>query len=229
MTAKDVIRVLLIEDDPMVQEVNKEFISGVSGFEVAALAGNGEEGIKLIKEVRPDLVILDVYMPKKDGIKTLQEIRKQKLETDCIVVTAAKDQETIALMLQNGAVDYILKPFKMERIRKSLEKYKQFKQKLHETETFSQEKLDAMLNISGEREPVKELPKGLNMFTLKEIMAYMNRQTEPNSAEEVANALGIARVTARRYLDFLEKEGRVKLDVQYGGIGRPVNRYIATY
>lgn len=59
------IKVLLIEDDPMVQEVNKEFIKSVPGFQVVAIAGNGEQGIQLLKEIRPDLVVLDVYMPKK--------------------------------------------------------------------------------------------------------------------------------------------------------------------
>lgn len=92
------IKVLLIEDDPMVQEVNKEFITGVSGFSVIATAADGDEGIRLIKDLRPGLVVLDVYMPKKDGIKTLQEIRKQKLEVDVIIVSAAKDKETIQLI-----------------------------------------------------------------------------------------------------------------------------------
>lgn len=63
------IKVLLIEDDPMVQEVNKEFIKSVPGFQVAAVAGNGEQGIQLIKEIRPDLVVLDVYMPKRMALK----------------------------------------------------------------------------------------------------------------------------------------------------------------
>lgn len=63
------IKVLLIEDDPMVQEVNKEFIMSVPGFQVAAVAGNGEQGIQLIKEIRPDLVVLDVYMPKRMASK----------------------------------------------------------------------------------------------------------------------------------------------------------------
>jgi two-component system response regulator DctR len=61
---------------------------------------------------------------------------------------------------------------------------------------------------------------------MNEIKAYMGLQEGPQSAEEVANALGIARVTARRYLDFLVKEGELKLDMQYGGVGRPVNKYI---
>ncbi|MCY7782229.1 MULTISPECIES: two-component system response regulator DctR [unclassified Bacillus (in: firmicutes)] len=217
-------KVLLIEDDPMVQEVNKEFITTVKGFDVCAIAGNGEEGIKLIKEKQPDLVILDVYMPKKDGIKTLQEIRKQKLEVDVIVVSAAKDKETISLMLQNGAVDYILKPFKLERMRQALEKYKQYKQKIEANDTLSQEQLDAILNIP--QQAVQELPKGLNHFTMNEVTAFLKQQTASLSAEEVAKALGIARVTARRYLDYLEKNGTIKLDVQYGGVGRPVNRYV---
>lgn len=63
------IKVLLIEDDPMVQEVNREFIKSVPGFQVAAVAGNGEQGIQLIKDIRPDLVVLDVYMPKKMASK----------------------------------------------------------------------------------------------------------------------------------------------------------------
>ncbi|MDL2031274.1 two-component system response regulator DctR [Bacillus subtilis] len=217
-------KVLLIEDDPMVQEVNKDFITTVKGVTVCATAENGEEGMKLIKEEQPDLVILDVYMPKKDGIKTLQEIRKQKLEVDVIVVSAAKDKETISLMLQNGAIDYILKPFKLERMRQALEKYKQYKQKIEANDTLSQEQLDAILNIP--QQAVQDLPKGLNHFTMNEVTAFLKQQTASLSAEEVAKALGIARVTARRYLDYLEKTGIIKLDVQYGGVGRPVNRYV---
>ncbi|MEC1612152.1 response regulator [Bacillus mojavensis] len=222
--ARKEIKVLLIEDDPMVQEVNKDFITTVNGFTVCAQAGDGDEGIKLIKEKQPELVILDVYMPKKDGIKTLQEIRRQKLEVDVIVVSAAKDKETISLMLQNGAVDYILKPFKLERMRQALEKYKRYKQKIEENDTLSQDQLDAILNIP--QQTVQDLPKGLNHFTMNELIAFLKQQTSPLSAEEVAKALGIARVTARRYLDYLEKNGTIQLDVQYGGVGRPVNRYI---
>lgn len=65
MAVKEEISVLLIEDDPMVQEVNKEFIASVPGFTIIAAAGNGEEGITLAKELQPDLVILDIFMPKK--------------------------------------------------------------------------------------------------------------------------------------------------------------------
>src|SRR6185437_6414044 len=99
---------------------NREFIESVKGFRVVAVASNGEEGITLVKKINPDLVILDIFMPKKDGIKTLQEFRKQQLASDVIVVSAAKDSETIKLMLQNGAMDYVIKPFKIQRIQQAL-------------------------------------------------------------------------------------------------------------
>lgn len=227
MTNKNQINVLLIEDDPMVREVNKEFIESVEGFRVVEVASNGEEGLSLVKKLHPDLVILDIFMPKKDGIKTLQEIRKQKLETDVVVVSAAKDSETIKLMLQNGAMDYIIKPFKLHRIQQALEKYRKYRISFNKAETVSQEQLDSLLySEQVKKRPKTLLPKGLNEFTLNEINVFVQTQKVPRSAEEVAGAIGIARVTARRYLDYLEKSGVITLDVQYGGVGRPVNRYV---
>lgn len=217
---------MLIEDDPMVQEVNKEFIKSVEGFQVIAVANDGEEGIRLVKEMKPDLIILDIFMPKQDGIKVLQEIRKQELETDVVVVSAAKDRDTIKFMLQNGALDYIIKPFKLHRMQQALEKYRQYRMSLRDSGSISQEQLDLLLHAGRSEKTVSNLPKGLNEFTLNEIVTYVKKQEEPRSAEEVARAIGIARVTARRYLDYLEKSGAIHLAVQYGGVGRPVNRYV---
>jgi two-component system, CitB family, response regulator DctR len=221
-------RVLLIEDDPMVQEVNRQFIEQVKGFTVIGVAANGVEGIQLIRELHPDLVIIDIYMPHKDGLETLKEIRSEGYEVDVIAITAASDIDTVRRVLQNGAFDYIMKPFKFERLKQALENYHSFRQALNEKESLTQKELDALLQTTEPQtfEPSGELPKGLNEVTLQKIARYLRKQTEPVSAEEVAEGVGIARVTARRYLEYLEKKGEVTLDVQYGGIGRPVNRYM---
>jgi two-component system, CitB family, response regulator DctR len=221
-------RVLLIEDDPMVQEVNRQFIEQVKGFTVIGIARNGMEGMQLIRKLRPDLVIIDIYMPHKDGLETLQEIRSEGYEVDVIAITAASDIDTVRRVLQNGAFDYIMKPFKFERLKQALENYHSFRQMLNEKETLTQKELDALLQTTESQtfEPRSGLPKGLNEVTLQKIVRYLRKQTEPVSAEEVAEGVGIARVTARRYLEYLEKKGVVTLDVQYGGIGRPVNRYM---
>jgi two-component system response regulator DctR len=218
-------KVLLIEDDPMVQEVNRQFIEQVDGFQVIGYASNGLEGIELVKKHRPDLVILDMYMPNQDGLTTLRQLRSEGINTDVIAVTAASDMETIRKVLQLGAVDYIMKPFKFERIKLALEHYTAFRTKMTERSTITQTELDQIL-LQKNEETLASLPKGLHALTLKNIKSYLSKQSVPASAEEVAEGVGIARVTARRYLDFLDHSGHVQLQIEYGGVGRPVNRYV---
>lgn len=232
--AKHLINVLLIEDDPMVQEVNRLFIERVPSFRVIATASNGLEGLTLIKELQPDLVILDIFMPNLDGAETIYEIRKEQMDVDVIVISAANDQSTIRKMLQNGAVDYIIKPFKYERLQQTLEKYSLFSSHIQAETSMSQLQLDQTIfkqshaiKLGLENNFLAEhLPKGLNQDTLKQIVELLQKQSKSLSSEEVAEGMGIARVTARRYLDFLKIEGIVDIDIQYGGVGRPVNKYI---
>lgn len=218
-------KVLLIEDDPMVQEVNKQFIEKINGFHVVGVASNGKEGLMLLEKHNPELVLLDVYMPKQNGLETMKLIRSKDYPVDIIAITAANDFETIQQFIQNGAVDYIVKPFKFERIKKALNNYKERKLQLNSKTTFSQQELDQLLHFNNTTVPEIDIPKGLNAVTLNKVLQFMTTQSEPVSAEEVADGVGIARVTARRYLEHLEREGKIKIKIQYGGVGRPVNRY----
>ncbi|MDQ0220261.1 response regulator [Peribacillus cavernae] len=228
---KESISVLLIEDDPMVQEVNKQFIERVNGFKVTDVASNGQEGLRKIMHSPPDLVILDIFMPVQDGIDTLYEIRKQQADVDVIVISAANDQKTIRKMIQNGAFDYLIKPFKFERLKQTLEKYYRFRTQVQKDNPLSQSQLDKMIfqkdqGHSADQRTKEALPKGLNEATLNQIIEFLNLQASSLSAEEVADGIGIARVTARRYLDYLKGQGVLHLDTQYGSIGRPINKYI---
>ncbi|MCY9695948.1 response regulator [Paenibacillus alginolyticus] len=227
-------RVVLIEDDPMVLEVNRQFVERVPGFEIVGTSSNGVDGIEKVRDLKPDLVILDIYMPGQNGTELLQQIRNEQLHTDAIVITAANDIPTIQRMLHHGAVDYIMKPFKFERVREALENYQIMKRRLGTESTLSQVELDQLLHGNG-GEPLPEissvrmqtdLPKGLQALTMKQVVLFLMEQHKSLSAEEVAEGVGLARVTARRYLDFLEKNKQVKLDLEYGGIGRPINRYV---
>lgn len=218
------IRTVIVEDDPMVMEVNRQYIEAVEGFKVIGTAETGFEAMTLIKEEKPHLVILDIFLPDKDGLQTLQEIRNLNIPTDVILVTAARDADTIQQVLRLGAVDYIIKPFKFERIKSALENYKSLFKKLNQKEALDQEDIDQITAVKTEP-VVEELPKGLTEVTMKQVLLYLMKSNKSLSAEEVAEGIGLARVTARRYLDYLEKTGKVKLEVQYGSVGRPVNRY----
>ncbi|MFC7062392.1 response regulator [Halobacillus seohaensis] len=224
MGKQKVIDVLLIEDDPMVQEVNRQFIEKVPNFKVVDIASDGKEGMQLAEKLSPHLIMLDIYMPGNDGVETLKQIRKQAFDIDVIVITAATDKETIRAMFQNGAIDYIIKPFKFERLQQSLMNYRTFQSQMSGNGDLQQQQIDEVIGNQLEDE-VKELPKGLNQQTLEQITHFLYENLAALSAEQVADGIGIARVTARRYLDYLQKTGEVDIDIQYGSIGRPVNRY----
>ncbi len=224
---------ILVEDDPMVREVNRQFIERVEGFKVIAMCSNGVEGYNQIVELRPHLVIMDIFMPEQDGLVTLRKIRNANLPVDVITVTAANDMQTIQQILHLGVYDYIMKPFTFERIQQTLLNYNNFKLKTFGVQDITQKELDEMIHPYREIEETSgnepllmtELPKGFNRTTLDKVLNYVKVSKEGVSADEVAAGIGVARVTARRYLDFLEKQNFINVDVHYGGIGRPINHY----
>ncbi|MGJ7034560.1 response regulator [Anoxybacillus eryuanensis] len=217
------IRVLLVEDDPMVQQINKQFVAQVDGVSVVGTAVNGEDALEKLEKLRPDLILLDVYMPKLDGVQTIRLFRECGYEVDVIIVSAASDADTIQTMLRNGAVDYIIKPFQFERLKQAIERYQSLREALKDKHV-TQQQIDEWMYKPTQVQQVS-LPKGLNETTLRQIEQYMSKTTVAQSADEVAEAIGIARVTARRYLEYLDSIGEVEKEVQYGTIGRPIHRY----
>lgn len=218
------INVLIVEDDPMVIEVNRGFVNAVPGFRVAGVARTGREAIELIEELKPDLVLLDIYLPDVDGVTTLTEIRRLGIPVDVIMVTAAQEAEIIKNVFRYGAIDYIVKPFKLSRLKAALNCYAAVHGRFDQQSLMNQDEIDS-LSLSRGHQVEEGVPKGLNEITLKQVYLYLLKEVAALSAEEVAEGVGLARVTARRYLDYLEKTGKVVLELQYGSVGRPVNRY----
>jgi two-component system response regulator DctR len=219
------IQVLLVDDDPMVLQVNREYVQATEGFRVVATARNGAEALAVAAAAQPDLILLDVYMPDKDGLAMLRELRSQGIPSDVILVTAAQDAPTIQTALRHGAVDVIIKPFRFHRLRSALEAFRKLKSELGGSPSLSQEQLDRVLRQAPPQAPSDEPPKGLNDLTLRQVLEYLTVPREPCTSAEVAEGLGISRVTARRYLEYLESLGKVRVEPQYGGVGRPQNRY----
>ncbi|NRD77283.1 response regulator [Bacillus sp. BRMEA1] len=222
------IRVVIVEDDPMVMEINAEFVSKLSGFELAGKASTGNEALELLEEVHPELVLLDYFLPDMNGLSLLRKIREQNFPVDVILLTANRDPEHIQTIFRSGVSDYIVKPFRFERFQSALEKYLQTARKFKDHRPFEQADLDAMTGIRPyQAEPFTEelLPKGLNDRTLKQILQFLKGQASPLSSEEVAAGTGLSRVTVRRYLEYLEKKGDIKMEIQYGSVGRPMNKY----
>jgi two-component system, CitB family, response regulator DctR len=216
------IKVFIVEDDPMVLDVNMGFLKKVPLMELCGSARTGSEAINQFKELKPNLVLLDMFLPDMSGLDVLKAIREQQLPIDVIMITAARDTNTIHEVLRLGAVDYLVKPFRFDRFKSALEAYQKMWNKLHVSSILKQEDIDEFkqLNVSEEY-----LPKGLSEQTLRQILLALIEQSEPVTAESLASLLGMARVTVRRYLEYLVQSEKIQVQIQYGSVGRPSHYY----
>lgn len=218
------INIFIVEDDPMVLDVNKTFLEKLPSFQVIGQAETGEKALEYMSDNHADLVLLDIYLPDMSGVDLLYEIRKASIQTDVIAITAARDAKTVHQLFRLGTIDYLVKPFRFDRFEAALENYRKMWIKLQNGNALSQADIDAW---SEQKKAFRSqsLPKGLSDTTLKQIFLGLSKQLRPVTSEELAKSLGLARVTVRRYLDYLETEGRIKVEMEYGSIGRPTHYY----
>ncbi|BCN29295.1 response regulator [Anaeromicropila herbilytica] len=220
------IQVMIVEDDPMVREINTKFLKRIDGFKLYMAVPNLEEAKKYIKLKKPDLILLDVYLPKENGIDLLKWIRSQEIDIDIILITADKSIERIQEALRYGVVDYLIKPFSFERLKEALVKFKSRYEQFKKVDIIEQKDLDMLKSGSGILVSEDEFMKGLNKYTYKTIWTEIEKSNQEDfTAEELAEKLGIARVTVRRYLEYMESENKIDKLVEYGRVGRPQHRY----
>jgi two-component system, CitB family, response regulator MalR len=220
------INVMIVEDDPMVAEINKRYLAKVEGFRLAVTAKSVDEAVSLLEQEDIQLILLDIYMPGKLGLELVTYLRKNELETDVIIISAAKDMDRIRQALRSGVVDYLIKPFEFERFNAALAAYEQQSKFAEKREEVTQQELDSHLLRREEPAVVEELPKGLTKDTLKQVWEAVQELKEgPFSTDEMAEAVGVSRVSARKYLNFLKELGILDVKVIYGTIGRPVYQH----
>ncbi|MDD7794396.1 response regulator [Clostridium sp. 'White wine YQ'] len=220
------IQVMIVEDNPMVREINSKFLKRVEGFVLYKAVSNLEDAKKFISVKKPDLILLDVYLPKENGIDFLKWIRAQELEIDIILITADKSIERVQEAFRYGVVDYLIKPFSFERFKESLTQFKGRYYEFKKNDEIEQEELDKLIASSNTSHNEDDYAKGLNKYTYRSIWEEIEKSSyEDFTAEGLAEKLGIARVTVRRYLDYMEKENKVEKLVEYGKVGRPQHKY----
>ena len=109
------INVLIADDLKFIKLVLRELLEK-AGFRVVGEASNGEEAVELYQDKRPDVVLMDITMPKMDGLAALKQILKFDPQAKVIMCSALGQQNLIAQALQLGAKDFIVKPFREERV-----------------------------------------------------------------------------------------------------------------
>lgn len=114
------IRILLADDHSVVRQGLKMFLELDPEMEVVGEARNGEEAVAMVGELRPDVVLMDVLMPKLDGLAATQKVRQNFPDTEVLVLTSVLDENTIASAVRNGAIGYLLKDTQAEDLCKAI-------------------------------------------------------------------------------------------------------------
>ena len=226
------IRVVIAEDDQQIAEIQKRFLERISGFELVGIAHGLEEAEDLVEVLQPELLLLDIQFPTGTGLDLLRKLRSGNHGTDVILITAAKEVETLREALRGGVFDYILKPLVFDRLQETLENYQLHLKKLQAMELLAQSDVDTVLpRSSGQSSSLStvtgevRLPKGIDGITLDKVRNVFCAVNTPLNAEEVGEEIGASRTTARRYLEFLVSANELMAEVSYGSVGRPERRY----
>jgi two-component system CitB family response regulator len=219
------IRTLVVDDDYRVAELHCAYTERVAGFEVAGRAHTGAEALESVDQLRPDLVLLDIYLPDMSGLEVLQRLREDDHPpVDVISVTAAREVESLRAAMRGGVVHYLIKPFLFATFEEKLLSYAAAHARMTRIGQAEQGDVDRIFGAlrTARNEP---LPKGLSDATLELIVQALGRSQSGLAAAVVAEEAGVSRVTARRYLDHLCQLGKAEMTMRYGGPGRPEHRY----
>ncbi|MFI1394862.1 response regulator [Streptomyces sp. NPDC020681] len=216
------IRVLVVEDDPVAADAHALYVGRVSGFAVAGVAHSRYEAVRVLERTEVDLLLLDLYLPDGHGLQLVRSLRAAGHHADVIAVTSARDLAIVREGVSLGVVQYVLKPFTFATLRDRLARYAEFRAAAGEAS--GQDEVDRAL--AALRAPQGgALPKGLSGPTLEAVTRTLRDAATGMTAAEAGTAVGISRITARRYLEHLVTEGRAARSPQYGQIGRPELQY----
>ncbi|HEH9405010.1 TPA: response regulator [Aeromonas bestiarum] len=217
------IKILIVEDDPAIAEIHRRFVQRLVGFEVLGVALTLFDAREQIEILKPDLVLLDVWLPDGEGFSLLRELRQAGAGLDVILLTAAREASALQEAMRLGVVDFILKPVVFERLRDTLGNYAENRAALAALADIDQQAVDALLGTPLQQVAAGGLPKGIDGLTLQRVLAALGSQGA--SAEEIGNRVGVSRTTARRYLEFLVGQQLASAELEYGTVGRPERRY----
>jgi two-component system, NarL family, response regulator LiaR len=184
------MRILIVDDHAIVREGLRALIATESNLELAGEARDGEEAIKLSRMLQPDLILLDLMMPRKDGIAACREIRQENPHARILILTSFADNDKVFPAIKAGALGYLLKDSSPDELLQAIQDVGRGEVSLHPSIA---RKLMQEINQTDETAPNDEL------LTEREaqILALIARGL---SNQEIADELVISERTARTHV-----------------------------
>ena len=219
------IRVLVVDDDFMVARLHSSVVARQDGFEVAGVASTGADALRAVAATKPDLILLDVYLPDMTGLEMLRRLREGGAgDVDVIVISAARDLDTVRTALRGGVFQYLVKPFEIESLQQRLGEYAAHRAELADLTEVGQDDVDRVFRAHASRGG-PTLPKGISAETTDIVLSALEAAGDDGlSASECAESTGLSRSSTRRYLEHLVAVGTAEMRSRYGVAGRPERR-----
>jgi len=228
--------VLVVDDDFRVASVHVGFVEAVPGFRVVGQAGSAAEALRQARELRPDLVLMDVYLPDGDGLDVVRQLLADPDPSTgsgtapaVIVISAANDLATVRRAVQLGALHYLVKPFGFAELAERLTAFRHAQERIAALgDEATQDDVNRLFDLLRPvPAPAAAPEEGRRLApTLQAVLNAVAARRTDVSAQEIATAIGISRTTAQRALTQLEQSGLVRLELRYGSTGRPEHRYV---
>ncbi|RJT47521.1 response regulator [Rahnella woolbedingensis] len=226
MMQAEIIDVMIVEDENRLAKLYAELIDNHPWLRLAGVATTLREAKMLIEDKRPQLLLLDNYLPDGQGISLIENDLLKNTHCSVIFITAASDMNTCSQAIRCGAFDYILKPVSWNRLQQSLERFIQFSQTQRAWKVVDQQNVDSLYQLQAKDFTLKAGNKGIEENTLNLVEGiFMQDSGRCYSVDEVVSETRLSKTTARRYLEHCVQKGDLKVEMLYGKIGHPRRMY----
>jgi two-component system CitB family response regulator len=214
---KDDLRVLIIDDDFHVARLHATYVNAAPGYTALEPVGSGGAALEAIQTYRPDLVLIDIYLPDGNGLDILRG-----LDIDAFVLSAASDMASLRKAMRRGALGYLIKPFSEKQLSDRLRGYTRYRRLLASGSALDQDLVDRSLRQlhSSDTQTAR-----VRSVTEAAVLSALGRTPGALTAIDVSSTVGISRATAQRYLSSLVEDGSIEVNLRYGTTGRPEHQY----
>ena len=198
MSTNTRIRVMLVEDHSIMRDGLRQVLEQTGEFEVVGNAGDGEEAVRTVQSIKPDVIIMDVIMPRMDGIEACREVMDMLPDTRVLMLTASNEEESLVQSIAAGATDYLQKHSGMEQLlatvrdvaggefRIPADAAKHLFAAIHDSAQVD----DKEVHRLTEREILTLFARGMTYAQIAEVIGN-SRLTIRNSIYRIQNKLGI--------------------------------------
>ena len=221
------MRCLIGIDDDSIIELVEDYLKRIDKFSYIESSSNLETVQKLLLKKDFDFMIASCCQHQDYSQKLIGWIRAKKINIEVIYATRYNDLKHIQQAFRYGVCDYLLLPFTFERFNFAIQRVIEKILFLNSQSNFTQKEIDDYISLSTLKQPNNPTQtKSINNSTLKKIEKCLTNINYPFTADEIADAIGLSRITVRRYLESMVDEELLHVKMEYGKIGRPHKLYI---